>query len=158
MPLSPSPFPPDTTAADFLKQMSAGQGALDVTAAAGNIAGKRTMQHSGTDRYGRASLPPGFSQGSGEGDSAIKPPAPPMSIVAPPPIALPPHPSDATQSSSSTALHLQSPTTTIGFFPTPSPAACGKRKHAELTAAAMLATVGTGQKSEGSSKKSLSSR
>ena len=79
-----------------------------------------------------------------------------MTIVAPPPIALPPHPSDPGASASSTNPHLQSPNSTIGFFPTPSPAACGKRKHAELTAAAMLATVGTGQKGEGGRRKSLS--
>jgi hypothetical protein len=82
-------------------------------------------------------------------------PPPVMTITAPP------HQShrhsmshDGSSVHTASNPNLQSPSSTISFFPTPSPAACGKRKHAELTAAAMLATVGTGPK-DATARKSL---
>ena len=39
--------------------------------------------------------------------------------------------------------NLLSPQANNGYYPTPSPAACGKRKHLELSAANMLASVNT---------------
>ncbi|GMH79579.1 hypothetical protein TL16_g08191 [Triparma laevis f. inornata] len=155
-----NPDPSET--ANFLAHM----GSQSNQGPASNMAPPLPVQHSGTDRYGRASLPPGFSvhslSGSGVDDNSqsqadsmsdFANPPPPMTITAPP------HPTNRNSLDSSINPNgqnpnLQSPSSTISFFPTPSPAACGKRKHAELTAAAMLATVGTGPK-DGKAKKSL---
>ncbi len=127
----------DTMAADFLKGMSS-----SMCSSMGSS--NPPQDHAGTDRFGRTSLPPDYSERRH------------MSIIAPAPVN---HLNSHSQQSvmpSSTNRHMQSPESNTSFFPTPSPAACGKRKHAELTAATMLATVrGNGVPGDVDSKKSL---